>query len=130
MFSGRPTADFFAQKATEREREREREWHDRIIPRIRLKIRQRLLKRDGLEGGAGGGGCGARVVTRSSLVLGNEGCTGPSRKVLCLCQATKCMQHKYVIIPYYMFDYWADPVVHLLLLPKELHGGDDEDGSR
>ena len=25
------------------------------------------------------------------------------------------------IIPY-MFDYWADPVVHLLLLTKELHG--------
>ena len=32
----------------------------------------------------------------------------------------KVMQHMHGIIAY-MLDCWADPVVHLLLLPNELH---------
>ena len=57
----------------------------------------------------------------SSLVVGAEGCTGPSRKLLCLCQTAKIMQRMCGIIQH-MFDCWADPVVHLLIPTKELHG--------
>ena len=54
----------------------------------------------------------------SSLVVGDEGCIGPSRKLLCLCQTCQklCTNG---IIPY-MFDCWANPVVHLLLLKSSM----------
>ena len=57
----------------------------------------------------------------SSLVVGDEGCIGPSRKLLCL-STQKNMQHMHGIIPF-MFDFWAKSVVHLLSMPsaKELH---------
>ena len=51
----------------------------------------------------------------SYLVVGDKGCIGPSKKLLCLCLTQKIMQHMYGTIPY-LFACWADPVVHLLLL--------------
>ena len=56
-----------------------------------------------------------RAAPWSSLVEGDEGCIGPSGKLLCLCQRPK----NYGIIPY-LFDIWADPFVHLLLLKSSL----------
>ena len=47
-----------------------------------------------------------------SLVEGDEGCSG---KLLYLGQHQKIMQHMHGNI-LYMFDCWADPVVHLILL--------------
>ena len=61
-----------------------------------------------------------RAYPSSSLVVvGDEGCIGPSGELLCLCQPPppkkKYVQHMHDIIPF-MFDCWADPVVHLHLL--------------
>ena len=50
----------------------------------------------------------------SSLVEGDEGFFGPSGKLLCLWQIKKVYVALDCTIPY-MFDYWADPVVYLLL---------------
>ena len=54
-----------------------------------------------------------------SLVVGDEGCIGPIRKLLCLCYTKKIMQCVHSISPY-MFDCGADPVVHLLLLKRSM----------
>ena len=52
----------------------------------------------------------------SSLVEGDEGCIGPSGKLLCLWLTRKGMRDKYGIIPH-MFDCWAD---HLLMLKSSM----------
>ena len=52
----------------------------------------------------------------SSLVVEDDGYIGPSGKLLRLCQTPKIMHG---IIPY-MFDSWADPLVHLLLLKNSM----------
>ena len=58
----------------------------------------------------------------SSLVVGDIGWIGPSRKLLCLCKKNqKNMQPMHDIIPC-MFDCFADPVVHLLLLKSSITG--------
>ena len=46
-------------------------------------------------------------------------CIGISGKLLCLCEPQKIMQPIHGIIPY-MFDCWADPVFHLLLLKSSM----------
>ena len=46
---------------------------------------------------------------------GYESSIGPIGKLLCLWQIQKTLQHMHGNIPF-MFDYWADPTVHLLLL--------------
>ena len=52
----------------------------------------------------------------SSLLEGDEGCIGPNGKRLCLRTTQEVMQqHMHGIMPY-IFDCWADLVVHLLLL--------------
>ena len=54
----------------------------------------------------------------SSLV---EGCIGPSGKLLCLSQIKKLCITRMASF-HYMFDYWADPVVHLRLLKNSMRG--------
>ena len=54
---------------------------------------------------------------------GDEGCIGPSGKLLCLLQPLpppkKGMQNMHGNITY-LFDFWADPFVHLLLLKSSM----------
>ena len=50
--------------------------------------------------------------TWSSLLVGDEGFIGPSRKLFCLCETPKIMLHTQGV--------WADPVVHLLLLKSSM----------
>ena len=59
------------------------------------------------------------VRSWSSLLVGYEGCIGPSRKLLCLCQTPKIVQNMHGIITY-MLDCWANPVVHLILLKSSV----------
>ena len=49
---------------------------------------------------------------------------GPSGKLLCLWNTKKLTQHTHSNIPN-IFDHWTDPVVHLFLGSKELHGWDE-----
>ena len=49
----------------------------------------------------------------NSLGEGDESCSGPSGKLLCLRQNKK-LQHMYGNIPY-LFDFWADPSLLLML---------------
>ena len=63
-------------------------------------------------------------VTQSSLVEGDEGSIDPSGKLLCLWQTIN-MKHMHDSIPY-MFDCWADPVVHHLLLKSFMPGANPE----
>ena len=44
---------------------------------------------------------------------------GPSGKLLWLCNAKNSTQHTNSYIPH-IFDHWADPVVHLLLLKSSM----------
>ena len=44
---------------------------------------------------------------------------GPSGKLLCLWNTKKLTQHTHSNIPH-IFDHWADPVVHLLLLKSSM----------
>ena len=46
----------------------------------------------------------------------DEGCIGPSGKLLCLCQAPKMYSTHAWHHSTHMFDCWADPGVHLLLV--------------
>ena len=66
------------------------------------------------DGGDGDGG-GIKGSPRRSFVKGDEGCIGTSGKLLFVQQVEKNMQHLFGTI-LYMLEYWADPVVHLLLL--------------
>ena len=59
------------------------------------------------------------TVAWSSLIEGDEGYIGPSGKLLCFGKPPKSMQHMDGIISY-LFDYWANPVVHLLLLKASM----------
>ena len=58
------------------------------------------------------------AVPWSSLVEGDEGWIGPSKKLLCLRLTRKIMQYMHDIIPK-LFECWADPVAPST---KELHG--------
>ena len=58
-------------------------------------------------------------MPRSFLVGGDEGYTGPPESYYVKHQ--KSIQHMHQGIIPYMFDCWADPVVHLLL-PKSSMG--------
>ena len=56
----------------------------------------------------------------SSLVVGDEGWIGPSKKLMCVYdKSKKIMQHMHGIIPQ-LFDFWANPVAHLLLLKSSM----------
>ena len=55
----------------------------------------------------------------SSLVEGDEGCIGPSCKLLCCEKSSKNIQHVNGNIPS-MLDGWADPVVHHRLLKSSM----------
>ena len=55
----------------------------------------------------------------SSLVEADEGCIGPSSKLLSLWQTPKIIQYMPDIIAH-MFESWANPVVHLLLLKRSM----------
>ena len=50
---------------------------------------------------------------------GDEGCISPNGKLLCLGQIEKSHATHDAIIPF-MFDYWADLVVHLLLIKSSM----------
>ena len=60
--------------------------------------------------------CRPMVVSWTSLVEVDE---GPGGKLLCLWPTPKNMQHIHGIFPF-MFDCWADPVVHLLLVKSSM----------
>ena len=60
-------------------------------------------------------------VTRETKRDGDEGYIGSSGKLLCLWQTQKIMEHMRGNIPY-LFDFWADPFVHLLLLKSSMDG--------
>ena len=53
---------------------------------------------------------------------GDEGCISPNGKLLCLGQIEKSHATHDAIIPF-MFDYWADLVVHLHLLKSSMPQG-------
>ena len=53
------------------------------------------------------------------LVVGDEGCIGPSIKLCVYVKLPKIILHMLGIIPD-MFDCWADTVVHLLLLRSSM----------
>ena len=57
----------------------------------------------------------------SSLVVEDEGWIGLSKKLLCLCQTPKNYATHAWHIPY-LFDCWANPVAHLLLLKSSMGG--------
>ena len=57
----------------------------------------------------------------SSVVEEDDGCIGSSGKLLFLWPTPIIMQNMLGNIPY-MFDYWADPVVHLLLQKSSMSG--------
>ena len=65
--------------------------------------------------------CSALLVRPwSSLVVGDEGWIGPSKKLMCVYdKSKKIMQHMHGIIPQ-LFDFWANPVAHLLLLKSSM----------
>ena len=58
------------------------------------------------------------LVTQGALE-GDDGCIGPSGKMLRSWQPPKIMQHMQCNIPY-TFDCWADPFVHLHLLKSSM----------
>ena len=59
-------------------------------------------------------------VAWRSLVKGDEGCIGPSQVVSC-CVCDKLKKVMYLLgITWYMFDYCANPVVHLILLKSSI----------
>ena len=60
-------------------------------------------------------------MSLSSLVEGDEGCIGPSGKLLCSWKPQKIMQHIHGDIPL-LFDFRTNPIV-LLLLPKSSTSG-------
>ena len=55
----------------------------------------------------------------SSLVEGDEGCIGPSDKLMCYDQTKNILQHMDGNIPC-TFYCWANPGVHLLLLKSSM----------
>ena len=57
--------------------------------------------------------------TWSSLVVRDEGSISPRGTLLCLCEPQKIMQPMHGTIPN-MFDCWANPVVHFLLLKSSI----------
>ena len=74
----------------------------------------RMLSGTNQEGFTGGGL--VNVVSWSSLLEGHEGCIGPSGVSCCVYHnPEKIMQHMHGNIPY-LFDFWANPFVHLILL--------------
>ena len=54
-----------------------------------------------------------------SLVERDEACIGPCGELLCLWTIKNYMLHMHGNFPY-MFDYWAGPVAHLLLLKSSI----------
>ena len=58
------------------------------------------------------------TLSWSSLVEGDEGCNGPTGKLLWT-KLKNYAPHAHGSIPY-LFDFWADPVVYLLLLMSSM----------
>ena len=59
------------------------------------------------------------ILPWSSLVLGDEGSGSAEAESCVYVEPKKFMQHMHSKIPK-LFDYWADPVAHFLLLKSSM----------